>query len=716
MSMRLVVCTARGVMVGLQPNRIGTVLVLAALVFTSQPSRAQFTQQGPKLVGNGAVGAAAQGTSISLSEDGNTAIVGGGGDNNGAGAAWVFTRSGSVWTQQVKLIGSGAIGNADQGASVALSADGNTAIIGGPANNGSNGAAWVFTRSGSSWTQQTILVGTGATGPAGQGTSVALSADGNTALVGGEGDDAGIGATWVFTRSGSVWTQQAKLVGSGAIGNAEQGSAVALSADGNTAIVGGLNDNSAIGAAWIFTRSGGVWTQQASKLVGTPVVGGMAQQGVSVALSEDASTAIVGGGFDNRFTGAAWVFTQSGGVWTQQSKLVGTGAVGSPQQGTSVALSQNGNTAVVGGSGDNGFTGAAWIFTRNGSVWSQQGSKLVGSGAVGNSQQGTSVALSKNRNTAIVGGPGDNGGDGALWVFATQSLSDTHDFNGDGKSDILWRDTSGDTVVWLMNGANLLQFGSHYVPGWSIVGQRDFNGDGMTDILWRDSSGDLAMWFMNGVGVASIVSVGYVQTTWNIVSTADFNGDGMGDILWQDGSGNLVLWLMNGSTVVQAANIGYVPTSTWTIVATGDFNGDGNADILWRDNSGTYVLWLMNGTQILQAVSVGYVPISTWTIIGTGDFNGDGKTDILWRDTSGDLAIWLMNGATVTASAGVGFVPLSWSVVLTGDFNGDGMSDLLWRDTGGNTVMWFMNGTSVGSSAGVGYVSTAWTVQSLNAE
>ena len=109
---------------------------------------------------------------------------------------------------------------------------------------------------------------------ANQGCSVALSADGNTAIVGGPNDNSGIGAAWVFTRSGGVWTQQGiKLVGTGAIGAAGQGNSVALSADGNTAIVGGPGDNSDTGAAWVFTRSGGVWTQQGSKLVGTGAVG-----------------------------------------------------------------------------------------------------------------------------------------------------------------------------------------------------------------------------------------------------------------------------------------------------------------------------------------------------------------------------------------------------------------------------------------------------------
>jgi len=290
-------------------------VVAGPVLAASQPN----SQQGSKLVGTGAVGPAEQGWSVAMSADGNTAIVGGVADNKVAGAAWVYTRKGDVWTQQgSKLVGTNAIGHAGQAVSVALSADGNTAIVGGPWDNKVAGAAWVYTRNGGVWTQRgSKLVGTGAVGNAGQGISVALSADGNTAIVGGVRDNSGTGAAWIHTRSGGVWTQQgSKLVGTGAVGNAGQGVSVGLSADGKTAIVGGLEDNSYAGAAWVHTRNGDVWTQQGSKLVGTGAVG-TARQGRSVGLSADGNTAIVGSFTDNKMTGAAWVHTRSGGVWTQ---------------------------------------------------------------------------------------------------------------------------------------------------------------------------------------------------------------------------------------------------------------------------------------------------------------------------------------------------------------------------------------------------------------
>jgi hypothetical protein len=230
----------------------------------------------------------------------------------------------------------------------------------------------------------------------------------------------------VWTRSGGVWTQQgSKLVGTTSFfgGSSYQGASVSLSSDGNTAIVGGSTDSESVGAAWVWTRSGGVWTQQGRKLVGTGAVGG-ANQGASVSLSSDGNTAIVGGYGDNSYKGAAWVWTRSGGVWTQQgSKLVGTGAVGgSVYQGGSVSLSSDGNKAIVGGDGDSPW-GAAWVWTRSGGVWTQQGSKLVGTGGDdGNNSgvyQGASVSLSSDGNTAIVGGPNANSLTGAAWIYVT---------------------------------------------------------------------------------------------------------------------------------------------------------------------------------------------------------------------------------------------------------------------------------------------------------
>ncbi|MBZ5588731.1 MAG: hypothetical protein LAO05_09210 [Acidobacteriia bacterium] len=396
--------------------------VLGAVVL-AQAAGAQFAQQGSKLVGSGAVGAAEQGKSVAISADGNTAAVGGWFDDSLIGAVWLFARSFGAWTQQGgKLVGSGAVGGASQGSAVALSADGNTLIVGGFSDDGNLGAAWVFTRSGGVWSQQgSKLVGEDAVGLAYQGASVALSADGNTAIVGGWGDSSSIGAAWVFTRTGGVWSQQGgKLVATDSVGPAQQGYSVAISADGDTAVAGGWGDSSGLGATWVYTRSEGVWLQQGRKLVGNSAIGRSAQ-GTSVAVSADGNTVLVGGWGDSSSIGAAWVFTRSDGVWSQRgAKLVGAGATDPDnhiQFGSAAALSADGKTGMVGGAHDSGYLGAVWVFAPGALTWVQQGSKLVGTGNVGMAHQGISAALSANGSAAIVGGSNDNSLAGAAWVF-----------------------------------------------------------------------------------------------------------------------------------------------------------------------------------------------------------------------------------------------------------------------------------------------------------
>ena len=314
---------------------------------------------------------------------------------------------------------------------------------------------------------------------------------------------------------------------------------------------------------------------------------------------------------------------------------------------------------------------------------------------------------------------------GPEWTRPAQVA--THDFNADNNSDVLWRDSSGNVGMWLMNGTSVLQATTlGNVPNnWSIVGQRDFTGSGDADILWRDTSGNVGIWLMNGTTTVSSKVLGNVPTTWSVAGTGDFNGDGNADILWRDTSGNVGIWFMN-STTIQTAALGNVPTSGTTIQQTTVLGNvptswvivgsDSNGYIFWRNTStGDVGMWKMSGTTIAQSVDFGPVPLS-WTIAGTGDFDGNGSTDILWRDTSGNVGIWLMNGTQLMSTAVLGNVPLNWAIAQTGDYNGDGKSDVLWTDNTGNVGVWLMNGTSVSSTQNYGNIGTNWQVQSLNAE
>ncbi len=408
-------------------------------------------QAGNKIYGTNTentVNPSEQGFSVAISADGNTAVTGGDFDNNHDGAIWVYSHNNNRWLQQGnKLVGTGATGSgAAQGYAVAISADGNTIIEGGIGDNGFMGAAWVFTRDANGvWTQQgNKLVGSGSlitnfTTPE-QGYSVSLSADGNTAIIGGRRDNYYIGAAWIFKRNSGAWAEQVKLVGSGYIATkntqgtiqyhgVQEGSAVSVSADGNTVAVGGVSDNNDTGAVWIFTSSGNTWSQQGNKLTGSGGIrslSGGIQQGSSVALSADGNTLITGGPFDtdgqsnSSGGGACWIFTRSGNSWQQEgNKLFAIDATLGAGQGWSVSLSADGNTALVGAPTDSSYTGAAWTFTRTNGNWVQDVHKLVGTGAVGAAKQGWSAALSADANTVIIGGPGDYyQSQGASWVFA----------------------------------------------------------------------------------------------------------------------------------------------------------------------------------------------------------------------------------------------------------------------------------------------------------
>ncbi len=320
--------------------------------------------------GEQCVGEAAEcgfGHSVALSADGNTAIVGAPTDHAEDGAAWVFTRPDGVWSQQaVELSGGDAESGIGRfGAAVALSADGDTALVGAPGNHAHHGAAWVFGRSGSSWTQPggEVTGGPEVQGAGGFGCSVALSADGETALIGARLDATG-GAAWVFTREGSTWEQQGrKLTGGGELGEGRFGDSVALSAFGNTALIGGPTDAEGVGAAWVFTRGPDtIWEQQGSKLTGGDVLG-EGRFGSSVALSGDGELALIGAPRDAQ-AGAVRLFARSGTTWTQQGSKLESPSEPTVKDrfGASVALSSAGASALVGAPATRQSSGAVWAY------------------------------------------------------------------------------------------------------------------------------------------------------------------------------------------------------------------------------------------------------------------------------------------------------------------------------------------------------------------
>ena len=303
--------------------------------------------------------------------------------------------------------------------------------------------------------------------------------------------------------------------------------------------------------------------------------------------------------------------------------------------------------------------------------------------------------------------PAIGGGESISWQTLPIGPA-ASDFNGDGKSDILWQNDNGTPAIWLMNGTSYVTGATLANPGptWHIKASGDFNGDGKSDILWQNDNGTPAIWLMNGTSYVSGATLSNPGTSWHIKATGDFNGDGKSDILWQNDNGTPAIWLMNGTSYVTGATLTN-PGASWHIEGTGDFNGDGKSDILWQNNNGAPAIWLMNGTSYVTGATLTN-PGTSWHIEGTGDFNGDGKSDILWQNNNGAPAIWLMNGTSYVTGVTLTNPGTSWHVKGTGDFNGDGKSDIFWQNDNGTPAIWLMNGTSYVTGATLTNPGTSW--------
>ena len=448
------------------------------------------------------------GQGVALSADGTTMAVGAPHEAGGspgingnqrdnslfdAGAVYVFTRKGERWAQQAYVKASNPRSSAEFGHAVALSADGNTMVVSAfwePSNakgiNGDQkdesipqaGAVYVFTRRGTTWTQQAYIKASN-TGEAGTadafgdgdqfGFSIALSGDGNTLAVGALTEDSaatGIngnqadnsaqsaGAVYVFTRTGTTWSQQAYVKSAQMDAGDLFGYAVALTVDGNMLAVGafdedgsartinGPTDNRAngSGAAYVFTRTGTTWAQQAY----IKPSNGEAQDsfGVAVAFNDDGTTLLVGSldedcdatgvnaaPCDNDqkedvSMGAAYVFVRSDTTWSQQAFIKASNTGFNDWFGSKIALNGDGNIAVIGASledsnakGINGNqkdesateAGAAYLFVRTGTTWTQE-AYIKGSNTEAYDEFGSSLALDRSGRTLVVSARGEDGG------------------------------------------------------------------------------------------------------------------------------------------------------------------------------------------------------------------------------------------------------------------------------------------------------------------
>jgi len=293
------------------------------------------------------------------------------------------------------------------------------------------------------------------------------------------------------------------------------------------------------------------------------------------------------------------------------------------------------------------------------------------------------------------------------------------DMDGDGRSDVLWRNSStGENYLYPMDGTSILP-GEGYLrtvpdPTWRVAGVGDFDGNGRADILWRNTStGENYIYLMAGT---TISAEGYIRTvadqSWQVAGVGDFDGDGGDDILWRNGfTGENYLYPMQGLAIKPGE--GYLRTVAqfhWQVRGIADFDGDGKADVLWRQvESGENYLYPMDGTAIKPAE--GYlrtVADTDWFVAAAADFDGDGRADILWRhESTGESYLYPMNGTSILA--GEGYLRTVsdpfWHVVQAGDFDGDGKADLLWRNfSSGENYLWPMDGRAI--KPGEGFLRT----------
>jgi hypothetical protein len=353
--------------------------------------------------------------------DGDTAVIGASGCGDfgcARGAVYVYARSGETWALQQKLLAAdGVIGD---GFGYAVAISGNTLIASSPEHNSARGAAYVFIRNGTSWTQQAKLTASNGTAFDNFGDSVALNGD---AVVVGATKIANQqpGEAYFYTRAGTVWTQQQRFTPAGVTGTDQFTFSAALS--GDTLALGSPLENNAtalLGSIYVFTRNGNTWTLQQRLASSSPSDLAL---GFAVALDGNsliggAPAGLVGTAAER---GAAAVYTRNGTTWTLQTRLTAIDGEADDHLGTSVAI--QGNTAVV-GAPDKDFSGvlsqgAAYNYTRSGSTWGPP-QQLAATDGAANDFYGEYAAVSGT--TAIVSSRGSNIGNnmnqGAAYIYA----------------------------------------------------------------------------------------------------------------------------------------------------------------------------------------------------------------------------------------------------------------------------------------------------------
>jgi hypothetical protein len=270
------------------------------------------------------------------------------------------------------------------------------------------------------------------------------------------------------------------------------------------------------------------------------------------------------------------------------------------------------------------------------------------------------------------------------------------DVNGDGKSDLVFQNGSGQVYSWFLdgtgnaiNGTQGLAAGSKYLYSaglgdWRVVGVADVNGDGIPDLVFQNGAGQVYAWFLDGTGNAvngtqGIKGSGYLCSgslgDWRVMAVADVNGDGTPDLVFQNGAGQIYVWFLDGTgNVVDGSGQGIITSGylftgglgDWRVAAVADVNGDGTPDIVFQNTAGQIYAWFLDGTGNTvdgtgQGVkSSGYLftgGLGDWRVMAVTDVSGDGIPDIVFQNTLGQVYSWFLDGSGNAVNGSSGLVP-----------------------------------------------------------
>ncbi len=554
-----------------------------------------------------------------------------------------------AWTQVTELAAPDGIAGDTFGESVAVS--GNTAVVGAPHAANNRGAVYVFVNHGAGWVLQQELTASNGKGNDQFGYSVALSGD--VALIGANNGTQNTGAAYVFLRTAGVWTQQQELSASDAQTGDKFGSSVAL--NGATALIGApaktVGSNQLQGAAYVFTASGGTWSQSAELTASD----GAAGDRFGSAMSANGNIALIGAPYRNVQQGAAYIFSVSGMSWTQVQDFAAWDGLPSDYFGSSVSVS--GNLGIV-GSQRSAAPGFAYLGTSIAGVFSQW-VELTASDGVTGDIFGASVAVSGN--TAVVGAPFKNSGQGAVYTFV----------NGAGSGSQQQELTTSDGLAGDRFGSSVSVSGSAIVAGASYKNSQQ----GAAYVFAGASLGMSSLLFGSSTGTSSVElsSTGSWTATANDsflhISPASASGTGNALIVFtydafagaQSRTGTLTIAGLT-LAVTQAGPECLGPSGSIALLSSG-LNNVGGLAVDFAGNvyiadtgAGTIMQWNAATQQSATIVSSGLTAPAGLAVDGAGNiYIADTGNNAIeeWNATSQQLAPVLSSGLSSPSSVAV---------------------------------------------------------------